>query len=160
MRGFQVALAILFAFIIQTLWGRYLSPRQAYFDLFLLTVALAGLAGGRVMGMGAGTAGGLVQDAFSGGMLGLNGLSKTVVGYLAGLVGNRLILRGFLPRFLFFVLASATDLGVLFLLGVAVDRPLVWGQGLLPLYIALGNGLLGALIVGAGERLRRRRERL
>jgi rod shape-determining protein MreD len=153
-KGVQVVLAILLAFVIQTLWGRYLSARHAYFDLFLLTTALAGLSGGRVVGMGAGTAAGLVQDAFSGGMLGLNGLSKTVVGYLAGLAGNRLILRGFPARFVFFVLASATDLGVLFVLGLAVGRPLVWGQGLLPLYIALGNGLIGAVIVGAGERFR------
>lgn len=160
MRALQVVLAILFAFVVQTLWGRYVSPERGYFDLFLLTAAVSGLAGGRVVGMSAGTAAGLVQDAFSGGMLGLNGLSKTVVGYLAGLVGNRFILRGFPARFMFFLLASATDLAVLFLLGLAVGRPLVWGRGLLPLYIALGNGLIGSLIVGAGERLRRRRERL
>jgi hypothetical protein len=41
-----------------------------------------------------GASAGLLQDAFSGGLLGYNGISKTTVGYLAGIAGRHLIIRG------------------------------------------------------------------
>lgn len=152
MRALGVVLAIVVAFLVQTLGGRYFWLIRSYLDLFLLTAAGFGLTRGRRVGMWSGTAAGLVQDAFSGGMLGLNGLSKTVVGYLSGIAGQRLMVRGGVGRFLFFSAASATDLVILTLIGQAVEQPLVIGEGAAPLYFCAGNGLVGAVVLGTIER--------
>jgi rod shape-determining protein MreD len=104
--------------------------------------------------MGAGTAAGLIQDAFSGGMLGLNGLSKTTIGYLSGIVGRWLIVRGWGARFLFFFVASAADLLILALVGSAVERPIVIGEGMTPLILCSCNGLVGASVLSLRDRKR------
>lgn len=152
MRVLEIAAATVAAFLIQTLGGRYFWPLREYLDLFLLAAACLGLVRGRVVGLCTGTAAGLVQDSFSGGMLGLNGLSKTIVGYLAGIAGHRLIIRGWPMRFFFFSVASAADLFILALVGQAIERPAVIGEGITPLYLCLGNGLAGSLILGGWTR--------
>jgi rod shape-determining protein MreD len=148
----HIAVAILAAFVLQTLGARYFWPLESYFDLFLVTTVGFGLTRGRMVGMGTGTAAGLVQDAFSGGMLGLNGLSKTTVGYLAGIVGRWLIIRGWGARFLFFFAASLADLLILALVGLAVERPMVIGEGLTPLILCSSNGIVGAFVLGFTDR--------
>ena len=52
--------------------------------------------------MFAGTLGGLVQDALSSGVIGIGGLAKTIVGFLAGVVGTQFIVAQPLPRFVVF----------------------------------------------------------
>jgi rod shape-determining protein MreD len=154
MRLVEIGAAILVAFLVQTLGGRYFWPLQSYLDLFLVTAVGFGLTRGRMVGMGAGTAAGLIQDAFSGGMLGVNGLSKTTVGYLSGVVGRWLIVRGWGARFLFFFVASAADLLILALVGSAVERPIVIGEGVTPLILCSANGIVGAFVLGWGDRQR------
>ncbi len=51
----------------------------------------------------AGTVGGLVQDALAGGIVGVGGFSKTLVGFLVGLLGAQFIVAQSLPRFVMFV---------------------------------------------------------
>ena len=53
-------------------------------DLLLVAVVFAGLTGGPLAGLWTGTAGGLAQDLLSGGILGVNGLAKSLVGAWAG----------------------------------------------------------------------------
>ena len=66
----------------------------------------AALAFGPVPGLVAGTAGGLIQDALAGGIVGVGGLSKTLVGFLVGLLGAQFIVAQPLPRFVMFVGAT------------------------------------------------------
>jgi hypothetical protein len=87
-------------------------------------------------------------------MLGLNGLSKTTIGYLSGIVGRWLIVRGWGARFLFFFVASAADLLILALVGSAVERPIVIGEGVTPLILCSANGIVGAFVLGWGDRKR------
>ena len=152
MKALAVALAIAGAFLIQTLGGRYFWPIQSYLDLFLLTAAGFGLIQERQVGMFAGAAAGLVQDAFSGGLLGLNGASKTTVGYLAGIAGHRLVVRGWVGRFVFFAVATAADVIILAAIGQVLERPTVVGGTADLLYLCAGNGVLGALTLGAVDR--------
>lgn len=53
-------------------------------DLPLVAVVFAGLTGGPMVGLWTGSACGLAQDLLSGGVLGINGLAKTLVGAWAG----------------------------------------------------------------------------
>lgn len=154
MRVVEIAAALFVAFMVQTLGGRYFWPLQTYLDLFLVTAVAFGVVRGRMTGMFTGTVGGLIQDAFSGGLLGLNGLSKTAVGYLAGIVSRWLIIRGWAARFLFFFVASAIDLLILAAVGIAIERPAVVGEGISALILCAGNGLVGTLVLGLMDRKR------
>jgi rod shape-determining protein MreD len=153
-RVVEIAAALVVAFMVQTLGGRYFWPLQNYLDLFLVAAVAFGVVRGRMTGMFTGTVGGLIQDAFSGGVLGLNGLSKTTVGYLAGVVSRWLIIRGWAARFLFFFVASAFDLLILAAVGMAIERPAVIGEGVSALILCAGNGLVGALVLGLMDRNR------
>ena len=61
----------------------------------------------RSTGLLAGTVAGLIQDALSSGILGIGGLAKTMVGFLAGVLGTQFIVTAPLPRFLLLLMATA-----------------------------------------------------
>ncbi|MFL6279207.1 MAG: rod shape-determining protein MreD [Vicinamibacterales bacterium] len=75
-------------------------------NLVLVAVIYVGLAYGAATGMFAGCAAGLVQDAVAGGIVGIGGLSKTVVGFFVGVLGAQFIVSTPVPRFLMFFGAS------------------------------------------------------
>ncbi len=69
----------------------------------LVAVIYVALAFGPVAGLLAGSTGGLVQDALAGGIVGVGGFSKTLVGFLVGLLGAQFIVAQSLPRLVMFV---------------------------------------------------------
>ncbi|GMR24011.1 MAG: hypothetical protein BMS9Abin37_2498 [Acidobacteriota bacterium] len=154
MRFLDVALAILVAFVVQTVLGRYFPFLNSYLDLFTVVVAMFGLLRGRATGLVTGTLAGLIQDTFSGGLLGFNGIAKTTVGYLAGIAGRHLIVRSWTSRFLFFASMSLVDMGILASVGHLADVPRVAGEGLTPVYVCIGNAIAGILLLGIFDKKR------
>ncbi len=152
MRVLDIVAALLAAFVLRTVLGRYLSFFSDYLDLFAVVAAGFGLARGRMAGLLSGALAGLLQDAFSGGLLGLNGISKTTVGYFSGIAGRHLIIRGWSTRSLFFALATLLDLLILAIVGYAAEHPRVVGEGFAPLYLCIGNAFAGILLVRVLER--------
>jgi rod shape-determining protein MreD len=75
-------------------------------NLVLVAVVYAALAAGPVTGMLAGSAAGLAQDAVAGGIIGIGGLSKTLIGFFVGVLGAQFIVTTPVPRFVMFVSAS------------------------------------------------------
>ena len=154
MRILDVALAILVAFIVQTVLGRYFPFLNSYLDLFTVVVAMFGLVRGRTAGLVTGTLAGLLQDTFSGGLLGFNGIAKTTVGYLAGIAGRHLIVRSWTSRFVFFASMSLIDMAILAGVGHLAELPRVVGEGLTPLYLCIGNAITGILLIGIVDKKR------
>lgn len=154
MKFLDVALAILVAFLVQTVLGRYFAFLNVYLDLFTVVAVTFGLLRGRMVGLCTGTVAGLLQDAFSGSLLGFNGISKTTVGYLAGIAGHHLIIRGWSARLLFFVGATLLDMTILAGVGRLAEQPRVLGEGLTPLYLCVGNAIAGILLLGRVDRKR------
>jgi rod shape-determining protein MreD len=72
-------------------------------NLVLVAVIYVALAFGPVAGLFAGSAGGLIQDALAGGIVGIGGFSKTLVGFVIGILGAQFIVAQSLPRFVMFV---------------------------------------------------------
>ncbi|HJR61557.1 MAG TPA: rod shape-determining protein MreD [Vicinamibacterales bacterium] len=72
-------------------------------NFVLVAVVYVALSFGPLAGLLAGAAGGLVQDAVSGGIVGIGGISKTLVGFLVGVVGAQFIVSQPAPRFVMFV---------------------------------------------------------
>jgi rod shape-determining protein MreD len=64
----------------------------------------------------AGSVAGLIQDALSSGVIGVGGLAKTVVGFLAGAIGQQFIVTAAVPRLVMFV--AATGLHALLFMGL------------------------------------------
>lgn len=167
MRAAGVTLAIALALVLQTTLTQFLVRGTIAVDLVLVVVVYVALVSGSVTGLLAGTLAGLVQDALSTGVVGIGGLAKTVVGFLAGIIGTQFIVARPLPRFLVFFGATLLHQTITIGLGVVLGlRPLgspyagVAGQ-------ALGNAVVGTaafqlveLLPGAVERRRMAKTRL
>ena len=106
MKAARIGLVIAIALACQTTLARFFVGDDVGVDLVLIVVVFAALSGGPVVGLWTGTAGGLVQDVLSGGIVGVSGLSKSVIGFCVGAVGSRFILARIRQRLV--VLAAAT----------------------------------------------------
>jgi rod shape-determining protein MreD len=163
-----VILAIALALAFQTTLARFVIRGTVAIDLVLVVVVYVALTAGPVPGLFAGTVAGLVQDALlSTGVIGIGGLAKTIVGFLAGIVGTQFIVVHSLPRFVVFFGASVVHAVVFMGLYVLLDLrhfgapyAAVAGQ-------AAGNAFIGVvafriveLLPGAVERHRAARTRL
>jgi rod shape-determining protein MreD len=159
MRALGTLGALVLAVVIQSVVGGVEWRGTPTVDLVLVVVVYVALTGGPVAGLVAGTVGGLVQDALSSGILGMGGLAKTIVGFLAGRFGTQFIVTGTLPRIVTFAAATAAHaalfMGVYTLLGLR-SFPDPWT----PVAIqAAGNGLLGVVVFKLSEWMPRAVER-
>ena len=162
-----VVLLAALALLLQTMLARYVFRGVVPLDLVLVVVVYVALTSGPVTGLLAGTLAGLVQDGLASGVIGIGGLAKTLVGFLAGIIGTQFIVSQPLPRFVVFfsatVLHAAVFIGLYVLLDLRhFDTPYaaVAGQ-------AVGNAAVGVvafqlveLFPGALERRRAQKSRL
>lgn len=153
MRALVVLLILAIGIILQTTFARFFVGRMNV-DFVLVAVVYVALSYGPVAGLLGGTAAGLAQDALSGGILGIGGLAKTIVGFLAGILGAQFIVSSALPRFVMFSMASvvhaACFMGIYALLPDARATTVPYGQIALQ---ALGNAAIGLLSFQAVEGL-------
>jgi rod shape-determining protein MreD len=168
MKAAGVILAIVAALVLQTTLSRFIARAPVAIDLVLVVVVYVALVSGPVTGLLAGTAAGLAQDALSSGnVIGIGGLAKTLVGFLAGIIGTQFIVAQPFSRFVVFF--AATLLHNVVFIGVYVVLDLrqfgtpyaaVAGQ-------AVGNAVVGVvafqlveLLPGVVERRRSQRARI
>jgi rod shape-determining protein MreD len=115
-RAAGVILAVAVALALQTTLAQFLASGTTAIDLVLVAVVYVALTSGPVAGMFSGTFAGLVQDVLSTGIIGIGGLAKTIVGFIAGIVGTQFIVAQPLPRFVVFL--SATVLHAVVFMGL------------------------------------------
>jgi rod shape-determining protein MreD len=137
--------AILIAIALQTTLASVLFSGSSAIDLVLIVVVFVAIKSGPVTGLLAGTVAGLIQDALSSGILGIGGLAKTLVGFLAGVLGSQFIVTAPLPRFLLLLMATALHAAIFMGLYTLLNLrqfpspfPAVAGQ-------ALGNAFVGVI---------------
>ncbi len=133
-------------------------------DLVLVVVVAVAVASGPIAGLWAGTVGGLLQDALSGGVIGVGGLAKTLVGYLVGLAGSQFVIARLWHQVLVFFFASLVHAGCF----IGVYR-LTFDEGTMTSYgavltqatanAAIGVAVAVAIQVGPGAFARRRLRR-
>lgn len=92
MKFTSVLLTVIVAVLVQVALARLTVGGSWVFDLVLVGVVFAGLQWGPTAGLVGGTLGGLFQDMFSGGIVGVSGLAKTLVGFVAGIIGTQFVL--------------------------------------------------------------------
>jgi rod shape-determining protein MreD len=138
-----VLIAIALALALQTTLARFLVGGSAAIDLVLVAVVGVALSTGPVGGMLAGSIAGLIQDALGTGIIGIGGLAKTVVGFLAGAIGQQFIVTAALPRLVMFVAATLVHAALFMGMYVALttfEFPSPWKAVTSQ---ALGNALVG-----------------
>jgi rod shape-determining protein MreD len=119
---FWTALALLIAFLLQSALTHIVPHQARMVDLFVLVVVYCGLVGGETHAMLAGAAGGWMQDVqFGGGVVGLSGLTKTMVGFGVGLAGSRFQLTEPMARVLVLFVATLVDALIFERLAAAFD---------------------------------------
>ncbi len=145
MKAAGVGLAIVLALAVQTTLARFVISGGVRVDLVLVVVVYIALTSGSVTGAWTGAVGGIAQDALSGGLIGVGGLAKTIVGFLVGITGSQFIVARPLHRFVGFVAASLAHAvcfhGLYVMLpsgGVGASPTAVLGE-------ALANALVGVV---------------
>jgi rod shape-determining protein MreD len=147
-----LAIATVVALVAQTTLARFVSGTIVV-DLVLVVVVYAALLAGPVTGLLTGTFAGLLQDALSIGVIGIGGLAKTIVGFLAGVIGTQFIVSQAPSRFVVFfaatVLHSVIFMGLYQLLGLR-DFGAPYGK---VLEQAFANAVVGTVAFQAAELL-------
>lgn len=125
-------------------------------DLILLVVIVFSLLKGAEEGAISGFASGLLQDIFSSGLLGINALAKTVMGFICGVLKERIFAEHILfiiPVITFLVSISQSMLIFLVLNAFGVEYSLVWSLKQVAIPEALYNSLLAPFIFLAVKRI-------
>ncbi len=137
-------LVVVVAGLVQSAWLARIPVWGAVIDPLLPLVVAIGIFRGAEEGAVVGVAAGLLQDLLSGAAIGVHGLSKLVVGFVAGLFEQSIYAEDpFLPAV---ATCVATLLGELVLLGVLVVTalaPLSWP---LTLQTVLAQAVLNSAI--------------
>jgi rod shape-determining protein MreD len=107
MKALGVILALAGALALQTTVAGVTMSGGRVVNLVVVAVVYAALVFGPVAGLLTGTAGGLVQDALGGGIVGTGSLAKSLVGFFVGVLGTQFILAQPFPRFVVFAGATA-----------------------------------------------------
>jgi rod shape-determining protein MreD len=131
-------------------------------------VVYVALTSGSVAGLLTGMVAGLIQDSLlSTGLIGIGGLAKSIVGYVAGIVGTQFIVSQPLPRFLVFFVATVAHQAITIGLSVVLGQQsfgtpyaAVAGEALVNAVVGVAAFQLSELLPGAVERRRMGKSRL
>ncbi len=149
------ALTLLGAVLLHALLGPWLSASIFGLNVFPIAVILFAMVKGDLAGALMGTAAGIVADAFSLGVFGVNGVVLTAVGFLAGWISRRINVVSPARSFLFIGLLSAFELAVrVSLIASILAEPAPWDQGRLLLHPPV-MGLAGAVAFALFRRIRK-----
>ena len=148
-------LIIIILFSIQTTWLDLFSVGGVVPDLALIWVVYCGVRFSKNIGIGSGIATGILQDSLSGGLLGVNTLSKSFIGLFFSALKDKIFVEGVIPVAFFLTLSSLFDGLVFYLsmntvLGGEVATSFLYQS--LPAY-SLYNGIAGPVLFFALNRL-------
>lgn len=97
MEGVRLTILLIVAILLQ--WTlRNIAEPLAYIDLPLIVVVYAALQRNSIRALLFGTISGIAVDALSGGLLGANGFSKTLIAYIVSEIARRVYMDNLLLR--------------------------------------------------------------
>lgn len=142
MEQVKITVALVIAILLQ--WTlRNVFPPFAYVDFPLIIIVYAALQRNSIRAILFGTIAGLAVDALSGGLLGANAFSKTLIAYIVSEVVRRVYLDNLLLRIP--VIAAACFLDNLIYYGM---HKLLGQELVSPLFVTIGYTLIGTTIAG------------
>jgi rod shape-determining protein MreD len=160
-KGIVVLAALVVALLLQTTVAGMSLEAGTLVNFVLVAVIYVALALGPLTGLLAGAGGGLVQDAVAGGIVGIGGISKTLVGFFVGVFGAQFIVSQPLPRLVMFVAGTIVhELCFQSLYALIEGRPLQFAWSTMMTQAAI-NGVIGIAafqVVESAPGLKQRRE--
>lgn len=146
-------LAPLTALVMQAWLPRVLGP-YAWFDLpLVITVYFALGRRSPIQGTLMGAAMGLFEDALSHHAIGVNGVAKTVAGFLAASVGVRVDVENHTIRLVLnFLLSLLSSVTVMFVSRFLLGLDLEWNRYIL-LFTAVENSIIALVLFPVLDRL-------
>jgi len=161
MEQLKITIALIIAIGLQ--WTlRNVAEPFAYIDFPLIIVVYAALQRNSIKALFYGTISGISVDALSGGLMGANGFSKTLIAYVVSEIARRVYLDNLLLRIP--VIAGACLLDDLVYFGM---HKMLGQDPVNPLFITIAYTLIGTTITGtvvylvldsfSSETLKRRR---
>ena len=97
MEGIKLTICLIIAILLQ--WTlRNVSESFSYIDFPLIIVVYAALQRNSIRAILFGTIAGISMDALSGGLLGANGFTKTLIAYIVSEIGRRVYMDNLLLR--------------------------------------------------------------
>ena len=103
------SLVVLFAFVFQTTVFHFVSWIAIYPDVVLILAIYSGLAWGRMGGLQFGALIGFIQDLLLFGTMGINLLSKSLIGFVTGMLREKYINDSATSRVIAVALATLFD---------------------------------------------------
>ena len=122
MKFTSVFVTVAGAVVLQMAFARFTVGGHWVFDLVLVAVVYAGLQWGPIAGILAGSAGGIAEDVLAGGVMGVSGLAKTLVGCAAGIIGTQFVLTRPQGRTVIVAVASLGNRLLMLMLYGVIDQ--------------------------------------
>lgn len=147
MRNFvEIGLGIIIAFLLYTIIGKISFSLSQLLNFFTLAVIYFAVKRGELYGACLGTVCGLIQDSFSLGVFGIGGLSKTLMGFLAGFIGQRINILPLMRNFLFILVLTIGETALSIFLYYFISAEYVREITPLVLFQPLGTAFLGSVV--------------
>jgi rod shape-determining protein MreD len=146
----------LLALFIQIFVSRWLGFLRIFDFPLLVTIFFAVARRRPIPGLLTGALIGTLQDVFAGTKIGLNGIAKTIIGYMASSLGVRIDVDNPGSRFLMTVAFSLVHRAIYMVIasGLLESRePWLWGHTLVS---AIANGLMAVVLFAGLDRLKMR----
>jgi len=145
MEGVKLTIALIIAILLQ--WTlRSVAEPLAYIDLPLIIVVYAALQRNSIRALLFGTISGIAVDALSGGLLGANGFSKTLIAYIVSEIARRVYLDNVLLRIPVIAGACILDDLVYFGLHRLFGQPPAGDLLTTAAYSLIGTTIVGTLV--------------
>jgi len=161
MEGVKLTIAMILAIVLQ--WTlRNVAEEFAYIDFPLIIVVYAALQRNSIRAILFGTFSGIAVDALSGGLLGANGFSKTLLAYIVSEIARRVYLDNILLRIPIIAGACLLDDTVYYGLHRLFGQPPSGDILVAGAYSLIGTTIAGTLVYLlmqslSGDKVRRKR---
>ncbi len=152
-------LGTLVAVLVYSVAGAGSPALLVVFNAFSVVVLYFSIRRGEIFGALLGTMCGLAQDAFSLGVFGVGGLTKTLLGFWTGYVSKRIDIAPFARNALFMLVMSVLEVVLGVLLTALVRLKPVNLQGGLILLQPVVTAVLGSSLFALERRIQARRSR-
>ncbi len=153
MKVLTLAVAVGLALLFQTTVIGFIFGQTTDIDLVLIVVVYVALKMGLVPGLLVGSFAGLSQDLLIGSVLGVNGLAKSLIGFIVAGIEQRIMMGRALFRASMFMTATAVNVLVIVVLGMLFEISVFPLSFRIVLSQIITNTIVGVVVVMIGERL-------
>ncbi len=149
----EIAVLLAITAVVGSVFTSYI-PGAVYLDLPLVFTLYVGWYSSPTKGAACGAMFGWLQDAVFGMFLGLNGSSKTILGFMGAYLSKWLVLEQLFARFVMLGLLSILDNGMVAGIAIILGQPLPHGFWLRALIEIPVTGVAGGIIFQVYDRMK------